>query len=39
MGRYRSPADHFYFDNEYQSNDQDWQRYFLQFAAAARAGR
>src|SRR5690242_1840727 len=29
-------ADHFYFDNEYQSSDQDWQRYFLQFAAAAR---
>jgi hypothetical protein len=32
-------ADHFYFDNEYQSTDQDWRRYFLQFAAAARAGR
>jgi hypothetical protein len=32
-------ADHFLFDNEYQSRDEDWQRYFLQFAAAARAGR
>ena len=32
-------VDHFCFDNEYQSNDQSWQRYFLQFAVAARAGR
>jgi len=32
-------VDHFFCDNEYRSQDQDWQRYFLQFATAARAGR
>jgi hypothetical protein len=31
-------VDHFCCGNEYQSHDQDWQAYFLQFAAAARAG-
>ncbi len=32
-------VDHFCCDNEYQSRDQDWQRYFLRFAVAARACR
>ena len=32
-------VDHFYCDNEYRSHDQDWSRYFLQFAVTARAGR
>jgi hypothetical protein len=32
-------VDHFLCDNEYGSDDQDWRRYFLQFAVAARAGR
>ncbi len=32
-------VDHFFCDNEYGSTDQNWQRYFLQFAVAARAGR
>lgn len=31
--------DHVFCDNGYQSRDQDWQRYFLRFAVAARAGR
>ncbi len=29
-------ADHFYFDNEYGSTDEIWQRYFDQFALLAR---
>ncbi|MDD5720450.1 MAG: hypothetical protein PHQ53_12245 [Candidatus Krumholzibacteria bacterium] len=29
-------ADHFYFDNEYQSTSETWQRYFDQFALLAR---
>ena len=32
-------VDHFYCDNEFRSRDEDWQRYFMQFAAAARARR
>jgi hypothetical protein len=32
-------ADHFAFDNSYQSTDESWQRYFYSFAFAARAGR
>lgn len=32
-------VDHFWCDNEYASQDEDWQRYFMQFAVAARAGR
>ena len=30
-------ADHFFFDNSYQSTDQSWQNYFLAFNFAARA--
>lgn len=29
-------ADHFYFDNEYGTTDEIWQRYFDQFALLAR---
>jgi hypothetical protein len=32
-------VDHFFCDNEYGSDDEDWRRYFLQFAVAARKGR
>jgi len=34
-------ADHFVFDNEYNSTDEQWQKYFFQFnyAAALRRGR
>ena len=32
-------ADHFAFDNSYQSTDESWQKYFYSFAFAARAGR
>ena len=34
-------ADHFFFDNEYNSTDQSWQDYFYQFgyAAALERGR
>ena len=32
-------ADHFVFDNSYQSTDDSWQRYFYPFQFAARANR
>lgn len=32
-------ADHFWFDNEYQSTDEIWQRYFFFFAWLARKER
>lgn len=32
-------ADHFAFDNEYRSSDDDWQRYFRFFLLAARGDR
>ncbi len=32
-------ADHFVFDNCYQSTDESWQRYFYPFQYAARAHR
>ena len=32
-------ADHFAFDNSYQSSDESWQRYFDPFQFAARANR
>jgi hypothetical protein len=32
-------ADHFAFDNTYQSSDESWQRYFYPFQFAARANR
>ncbi len=32
-------ADHFFFDNSYQSSDLSWQKYFYCFAFAARANR
>ena len=32
-------ADHFAFDNTYQSTDESWQRYFYAFQFAARANR
>ncbi len=32
-------ADHFAFDNIYQSSDESWQRYFNPFQFAARADR
>jgi len=32
-------VDHFWCDNEYCSQEREWQGYFLQFATAARAGR
>ena len=32
-------ADHFAFDNSYQSSDESWQRYFHSFQFAARANR
>ena len=32
-------ADHFAFDNHYQSDDESWQRYFYPFQFAARATR
>jgi hypothetical protein len=32
-------ADHFAFDNSYQSSDGSWQRYFCPFQIAARADR
>ena len=32
-------ADHFAFDNSFQSSDQSWQRYFQPFQFAARANR
>lgn len=32
-------ADHFAFDNSYQSSDESWQRYFYPFQFAARANR
>jgi hypothetical protein len=32
-------ADHFYFDNEYHTTSQSWQKYFFNFAYAARARR
>ena len=31
--------DYFYGDNEYHSTDEQWQKYFLQFAYAARRGK
>jgi hypothetical protein len=30
-------ADHFVFDNTYQSTDESWQKYFFSFTYAARA--
>ncbi len=32
-------ADHFVFDNQYQSSDESWQRYFHPFEYAASANR
>lgn len=32
-------ADHFVFDNSYQSTDESWHRYFHPFQVAARASR
>jgi hypothetical protein len=32
-------ADHFVFDNSYQSSDESWQRYFRFFLLAARGNR
>ncbi|MEO0249304.1 MAG: hypothetical protein ABIN58_07105 [candidate division WOR-3 bacterium] len=32
-------ADHFYFDNSYQSTPESWQRYFGSFLFAARGKR
>ena len=32
-------ADHFAFDNTYQSSPESWQRYFRCFLVAARGGR
>ncbi len=32
-------ADHFFFDNDYQSSDDSWQRYFHPFNVAARSIR
>ena len=32
-------ADHFAFDNSYQSTDESWQRYFYPFQFAARVTR
>ena len=32
-------ADHFYFDNSYQSTPEGWQRYFGSFLIAARGKR
>ncbi|HYK87867.1 MAG TPA: hypothetical protein VE398_03810 [Acidobacteriota bacterium] len=32
-------ADHFAFDNSYQTSDDSWQRYFYPFQVAARAQR
>ena len=32
-------ADHFYFDNSYQSTSESWQRYFGSFLTAARGKR
>jgi hypothetical protein len=34
-----SLADHFYFDNFYQSTQESWQRYFNHFLFAARGKR
>jgi hypothetical protein len=32
-------ADHFFFDNAYQSSHEDWKRYFRSFLIAARGNR
>ncbi|MDD5489846.1 MAG: hypothetical protein PHP25_04175, partial [Candidatus Moranbacteria bacterium] len=32
-------ADHFAFENIYQSSDEGWKNYFMSFNFAARAGR
>ncbi|MBN2035514.1 MAG: hypothetical protein JW768_02110 [Chitinispirillaceae bacterium] len=32
-------ADHFYFDNEYRTDDTGWRNYFFSFNYAARAHR
>lgn len=32
-------ADHFFFDNSYNTTDEQWRSYFLAFTYAARRGR